>query len=181
MYYSADKEDEQLTADHPEATPDFLDTDSQNGIPKHELHLKDMLCISEQMHPSFQKGLVNNPRLIAQHSHRHYVEVRVINNRTDQLGDVQCIPRIRFEFTRPHASCTIHGLQFTLQPAYATTGCQGLTGQNCSTCAAMSSYTVSSTQHFPVSACRGLTHPFSDDNNDYDYNTSNVVYVKELY
>ncbi|KAJ8589196.1 hypothetical protein M405DRAFT_818466, partial [Rhizopogon salebrosus TDB-379] len=52
---------------------------------------------------SFQKGLVKNACLIAQHLHRHYVEVRVINNRTDQLGDVQCIPRIRFEFTLPHA------------------------------------------------------------------------------
>jgi hypothetical protein len=75
MYYSADKEDEQLTADHPEATPDFLDTVSQNGIPRHELRLKDMLRISEQMHPSFQEGLVKNACLIAQ--------VRVINNRTD--------------------------------------------------------------------------------------------------
>ncbi|KAJ8581955.1 hypothetical protein M405DRAFT_831465 [Rhizopogon salebrosus TDB-379] len=53
---------------------------------------------------SFQKGLVENARFIAQHLHRRYVEMRVINNRTDQLGDVQCIPRIRFEFTPPHAS-----------------------------------------------------------------------------
>jgi hypothetical protein len=41
MYYSADKEDEQLTADHPEATPDFLATLSQNGIPKHFVSRKD--------------------------------------------------------------------------------------------------------------------------------------------
>jgi hypothetical protein len=40
MYYSADKEDEQLTADHPAVTPDFLDTVSQNRIPKHQHRLK---------------------------------------------------------------------------------------------------------------------------------------------
>ncbi|KAG1873308.1 hypothetical protein C8R48DRAFT_593961 [Suillus tomentosus] len=78
---------------------------------------------------SVQKGLVKNARLIVQQLHRRYVEVRVINNRTGQLEDTQCIPRIRFEFTPPRASWTVHRLQFPLRLAYATTfnGCQGLT------------------------------------------------------
>ncbi|KIK34759.1 hypothetical protein CY34DRAFT_812699, partial [Suillus luteus UH-Slu-Lm8-n1] len=72
------------------------------------------------------KGLVKNARLIVQQLHRRYVEVRVINNRTGQLGDTQCIPRIRFEFTPPRASLTVHRLRFPLRLAYATTfnGCQ---------------------------------------------------------
>ena len=78
---------------------------------------------------SIQKGLVKNVRLIVQQLHRRYVEVRAINNRTGQLGDTQCIPRIRFEFTPPRASWTVHRLQFPLRLAYATTfnGRQGLT------------------------------------------------------
>ncbi|KAJ8595571.1 hypothetical protein M405DRAFT_329038 [Rhizopogon salebrosus TDB-379] len=66
---------------------------------------------------------------VVQHLHRCYVEVCVINNRTDYLGDVRCIPRIRFEFTPPRTSWTVHHLQFPLRLAYATTfnGCQGLT------------------------------------------------------
>ena len=46
-----------------------------------------------------------------------------------QLGDIHCIPRIRFEFTPTHASWTVHRLRFPLCLAYATAfnGCQGLT------------------------------------------------------
>ncbi|KAG2139347.1 hypothetical protein DEU56DRAFT_735691 [Suillus clintonianus] len=78
---------------------------------------------------SIQKGLVKNVSLIVQQLHHRYVEVRVINNRTGQLGDTQCIPRIRFKFTPPCTSWTVHHLQFPLHLAYATpfNGCQGLT------------------------------------------------------
>jgi hypothetical protein len=48
---------------------------------------------------SVPKGLVKNAHVIIQHLHRRFVEVRVINNRTGQLGEIHCIPRIRFEFS----------------------------------------------------------------------------------
>jgi hypothetical protein len=75
------------------------------------------------------------------------------------VGDVQCIPRIRFEFTPPHTSWTVHRLQFPL----ATCICNNFQRlprshwtKLFSTCAAMSSCMVSSTQHFPVSACEAI-------------------------
>jgi hypothetical protein len=72
-------------------TPDFLAILSQNGIPKHELHLKQGCICSLMRNMSVQKGLVKNTRLIIQELHHHYVEVRLINNRTGQLGDAQLI------------------------------------------------------------------------------------------
>lgn len=78
---------------------------------------------------SVQKGLVKNARLIVEHLHQRYVQVRVINNRTGQLGESHCIPRIRFEFIPCRSSWTIQRLQFPLWLSYATTfnGCAGLT------------------------------------------------------
>jgi hypothetical protein len=171
-----------LTADHPEATPDFLATLSQNGIPKHELRLKEGWICS--LMRNIQKGLVKNARLIAQHLHRRYVEVRVINNLTDQLGDVQCILGIRVEFTPPYASWTVHRLQFPLRPAYATTfsGCQGLTLDK-TVLDLRCDVFVHGQLYTPLSHIRARGDSrilFSDDKNDYDYNTSNVVYKESL-
>jgi len=115
--YEFRKEDSQLIEDHSEVTPDFLAILSQNGIPKHELHLKQG-CICSLMHNmSVQKELVKNARLIIQEVHHHYVEVRLINNRTGQLGDAQCIPRICFEFTPPCASWTVECSSSTISSA----------------------------------------------------------------
>jgi hypothetical protein len=77
VYYSADivKEDNQLIEDHPEVTPDFLAILSQNGIPKHELHLKQGCICSLMRNMSVQKGLVKNAHLIIQELHHRYVEV----------------------------------------------------------------------------------------------------------
>jgi hypothetical protein len=131
VYYSADivKENDEIVVDHPQATPDYLALLTHNGIPFHELKLKEGCICSLMRNMSVQKGLVKNARLIIQRLHQHFVEVRVINNRTGQLGDIHCIPRIRFEFTPTRASWTVHRLQFPLRLAYATTfnGCQGLT------------------------------------------------------
>ncbi|KAJ8579331.1 hypothetical protein M405DRAFT_835921 [Rhizopogon salebrosus TDB-379] len=58
---------------------------------------------------SVRKGPVKNTRYS-----------RVINNRTGQLGDVQCIPRIRFESTPPRATVglsTASTLPHDLQPS----------------------------------------------------------------
>jgi hypothetical protein len=100
-----------------------------------------------------------------------------------EIGDVQCIPRIRIEFTPPHASWTVHRLQFPLRPAYATTfsGCQSLTldktvlDLRCDVFVHGQLYTALS--HIRARGDSRIL--FSDDKNDYDYNTSNVVY-KEL-
>ncbi|KAJ8592472.1 hypothetical protein M405DRAFT_691750, partial [Rhizopogon salebrosus TDB-379] len=163
---------------------DFLATLSQNGIPKHELRLKEGCICPLMRNMLFQKGLVKNARLIGQHLYCRYVEVRVINNRTDQLADVRCIPRIRIEFTPPHASWTVHRFQFPLRPAYATTfsGCQSLTldktvlDSRCDVFVHGQLYTALSRIRV-----RGDSRIlFSDDKNDYDYNTSNIVYEELL-
>lgn len=130
-YFSADivKENNEEVYDHPEATPDYLAMLTQNGVPAHQLDLKEGCICSLMRNMSVQRGLVKNARVIVQRLHRRFVEIRVINNRTGELGEVHCIPRIRFEFTPPRASWTIHRLQFPLRLAYATTfnGSQGLT------------------------------------------------------
>jgi hypothetical protein len=76
-----------------------------------------------------KKGLVKNARMIIEQLHRHFIQVRLINNLTGHIGDPLCIPRIRFEFTPPNSSWTIQRIQFPLRLAYATTfhGCVGLT------------------------------------------------------
>jgi hypothetical protein len=130
-YYSADivKENDEIISDHPEATPDYLAMLTQNGIPAHQLRLKEGCICSLMRNMSVRHGLVKNARLIVLRLHRRFIEVRVINNRTGQLGDIHCIPRIRFEFTPSRASWTVHRLQFPLRLSYATTfnGSQGLT------------------------------------------------------
>jgi hypothetical protein len=132
---------------------------------------------------SVQKGLVKNAHLIIQELHHHYVEVRLINSRTGQLGDTQCIPRICFEFTPPHASWTVHRLQFPLCLAYATTFncCQGLTldktvlDLRCKVFAHGQFYTALSRIRQRDDSCI----LFPEDKLNDDFNTSNVVY-KEL-
>lgn len=130
-YFSADivKENDEVIVDHPQATPDYLALLTQTGIPAHELRLKEGCICSLMRNMSVRKGLVKNARLIVQRLHQRFVEIRVINNRTGQLGDTHCIPRIRFQFTPTRASWTVHRLQFPLRLAYACTfnGSQGLT------------------------------------------------------
>jgi hypothetical protein len=78
---------------------------------------------------SIRKGLVKNAWLIIEHLHDHYIQVQVIDNRSGLLGEPQCIPRIRFQFTPSYSSWTVHRVQYPLQLAYTTTfnGCSGLT------------------------------------------------------
>jgi hypothetical protein len=132
---------------------------------------------------SVQKVLVKNAHLIIQELHHHYVEVRLINNRTGQLGDAQCIPRICFEFTPPRASWTVYCLQSPLRLAYATTfnGCHGLTRDKsildlrCEVFAHGQLYTALSRICQRGNSCI----LFLEDKLNDDFNTSNVVY-KEL-
>jgi hypothetical protein len=125
-YYSANviKESENNDTD-----PDFLPLLTHNGIPLHHLRLKTGAICSLMRNMSVKKGLVKNARLIIEHLHHRFIQVRVINNLTGTISDPLCIPRIRFEFTPAHCSWTVHRIQFPLRLAYATTfhGCVGLT------------------------------------------------------
>ena len=123
------KENDTIVFNHTQATPDYLAILTQNGLPLHELKPKQGCICSIMRNMSVQKGLVKNARMIIEHLHRRYIEVRVINNQTGELGSIHCIPQIRFEFTPLHASWTVHRLQFPLRLTYASTfnGCQGLT------------------------------------------------------
>jgi hypothetical protein len=183
-YYSADiiKENDEIISDHPEATPDYLAMLTQNGIPAHQLRLKEGCICSLMRNMSVRHGLVKNARLIVLHLHRRFIEVRVINNRTGQLGDIHCIPRIRFEFTPSRASWTVHRLQFPLRLSYATTfnGSQGLTldktvlDLRCEVFAHGQLYTALSRIR-----CRGDSRVLFADNHE-DCSTTNVVYKNLL-
>jgi hypothetical protein len=129
VFYSADsvKEDTNMQAD--EATPNFLSLQTHNGVPSHVLRLK-LGCVCTLMcNLCVRKGLVKNARVIIRSLHRRFVQVQVIDNRTNALGETHCIPRIRFEFTPAYSSWTIHCVQFPLRLAYACTfnSCIGLT------------------------------------------------------
>jgi hypothetical protein len=183
-YYSADivKENDEIISDHPEATPDYLAMLTQNGIPAHQLRLKEGCICSLMRNMSVRHGLVKNARLIVLRLHRRFIEVRVINNRTGQLGDIHCIPRIRFEFTPSRASWTVHRLQFPLRLSYATTfnGSQGLTldktvlDLRCEVFAHGQLYTALSRIR-----CRGDSRVLFADNHK-DCSTTNVVYKNLL-
>jgi hypothetical protein len=183
-YYSADivKENDEIISDHPEATPDYLAMLTQNGIPAHQLRLKEGCICSLMRNMSVRHGLVKNARLIVLRLHRRFIEVRVINNRTGQLGDIHCIPRIRFEFTPSRASWTVHRLQFPLRLSYATTfnGSQGLTldktvlDLRCEVFAHGQLYTALSRIR-----CRGDSRVLFADNHE-DCSTTNVVYKNLL-
>jgi hypothetical protein len=91
MYYSADKEDEQLTADHPEATPDArlscypfrTESRNMNFVSRKDAFARNM---------SFQKGLVKDARLIAQHSLQNWKEVVI----TRWAGELTISPTKRW-------------------------------------------------------------------------------------
>jgi hypothetical protein len=116
-----------ITTDN--ASPDHLALLTHNGVPPHLLHLKKGCVCSLMRNMSVKKGLVKNARVIVHELHRKFVEIRVISNRTGRLGDIHCIPRIRFPFCPAHSSWTVHRLQLPLCLAYSCTfnGCVGLT------------------------------------------------------
>ena len=128
-YYSADviKEDGE-TPEH-EVTPDYLSVLTHNGIPPHLLRLKKGCVCSLMRNLSVRNGLVKNARVVVRQLHRRFVEVQLIDNRTNSFTVTHCIPRIRFEFLPAHASWTVQRVQFPLRVAYACTfnGCVGLT------------------------------------------------------
>ena len=124
-YYSADS----IKEEDAEIDYDFLGLLSHNGIPPHILRLKEGSICSIMRNLSMHKGLVKNARVIVNKLHTRFVEVRIIDNRSGELGRTHLIPRIRFEFSAPHSSWTVVRIQVPLRLAYACTfnGCVGLT------------------------------------------------------
>jgi hypothetical protein len=110
-------------------TPDYLAVLTHNGVPPHVLRLKRGCVCSVMRNLSVRNGLVKNARVVVRQLHRRFVEVQVIDNRTNSWGACHCIPRILFEFTPSHASWTVQRLQLPLRVAYACTfnSCVGLT------------------------------------------------------
>ena len=110
-------------------TPDYLAVLTHNGVPPHFLRLKKGCICTVMRNMSVRRGLVKNARVVVQELHRRFIEVQVINNRSNTLGETHCIPRIHFEFSPAHSSWTVQRMQFPLRVAYACTfnGCVGLT------------------------------------------------------
>ena len=123
------KENNVILTDAPQCSLEFLSLLKHTGIPPHHLQLKKgaVCCLMRNM--SVRHNLVKNARVVIEQLGRRFIQIRVINNRTGRLGDLQCLPRICFEFAPHQASWTVHRIQFPLRLAYATTfhGCAGLT------------------------------------------------------
>ena len=128
-YYSADHVKEDTDQGDDALTPDYLAVLTHNGVPPHFLRLKKGCVCTIMRNMSVRKGLVKNARVVVRELHRRFIEVQVIDNRSNSLGELHCIPRIRFEFSPAHASWTVQRMQFPLRVAYACTfnGCVGLT------------------------------------------------------
>jgi hypothetical protein len=129
IFYSADAIKEDTEREHDEATPDYLSLQTHNGIPGHLLRLKRGCVCTIMRNLSVRNGLVKNARVVVHNLHRRFIQVQVVDHRSNTLGAVHCIPRIRFEFSPAYSSWTINRIQFPLRLAYACTfnSCVGLT------------------------------------------------------
>jgi hypothetical protein len=56
---------------------------------------------------SLRKGWINNACGIVCNLRRRFVEVQVIDNCTNALSELHCIPRIRFEFEPSNSNWTV--------------------------------------------------------------------------
>lgn len=168
--------------DDPEASLDYLGMLTPTGIPPHDLRLKEGCIASLMRNMSIEKGLVKNARVIVHRLHDRFVEIRVINNRTGDLGDIHPIPRITFDFTPPRASWTVQRKQIPLRLAYATTfnGCQGLTLDR--TVLDLRTEVFAHGQLYTAVSrvrCRDHSRVLLSDSN-HDRTTANVVYRELL-
>src|SRR3984957_11141053 len=78
---------------------------------------------------SVDKGLVKNAHVVVEKIHCTFAKIRLINQRTGHLGDIHCLPRIRFNFTPTNTTWTFSKRQLPLQLGYACTfhSCVGQT------------------------------------------------------
>lgn len=103
-YYNANfiKKDSDSPKD--DVTPNFLAILTHNSVPPHHLCLKKGCVCSLVQNLSIWKGLVKNTCVIVHQLHCWFIKVQVINNYSNSLGELHCIPRIWFEFSPAHAS-----------------------------------------------------------------------------
>jgi|ERR1700722_20006809 len=108
---------------------DYMALMNQAGVPPHALHLKTGCICTLMRNMSVDKGLVKNARVIVHKVHRTFAEIRLIDQRTGTLGDIHCLPRIRFNFSPANSSWTFSRLQLPLRLGYACTfhSCVGQT------------------------------------------------------
>ena len=120
---------EEDCAEGDESMPNFLSLQMHNSVPPHMLQLK-VGCVCCLMRNLFiRKGLVKNTQVIVWTLQRRFIQVQVIDNSTNTLGEIHCILRIRFEFAPTYSSWTIERVQFPLWLVYTCTfnSCIGLT------------------------------------------------------
>jgi len=79
-YFSSDwiEEDGQEVTDHPMATPDFLNSLNEPGIPPHQLILKVGAICRFTRNFDASRGLTKNTRVIVRRLLHHSVEVEII-------------------------------------------------------------------------------------------------------
>jgi len=106
---------------------DSLALERENGVPAHELKLKQG-CISTIIRNiDINEGLVKNRRVLVERLYEKFFQIHLFDSSSHRLTFY--IPRITFEFQPINGPRTIQRRQFPLQLAYATTfnSCQGLT------------------------------------------------------
>ena len=116
-----------MPANHPATSMDYLSLQQENGVPAHELNLKQGCVCTIMRNLDINEGSVKNRRVVVEKLLERVVEVRLID--TSSHRRTFCIPRITFEFQPKNCPWTIQRRQFPLRLAYATTfnSCQGLT------------------------------------------------------
>jgi hypothetical protein len=106
---------------------DYLSLQRENGVPPHELNLKQGCVCTIMRNLDINEGLVKNRKVVVERLLERVVEVRLIESSSSR--NTFCIPRITFDFRPQNCPWTIRRRQFLLRLAYATTfnSCQGLT------------------------------------------------------
>jgi hypothetical protein len=155
---------------------------NQNGVPPHELQLKEGCICSLMRNMSVWKHLVKNTRMVVECIHQHFVQVRVINNRTGTLGESHCIPRLQsLNFglimqVGQYAACNI---PFASHMPHFQWLCRSDPGSNGFGLASVSSHMGSCTQLCPEYA-KGLIREYCLIEIMRKGLTSNVVYRELL-
>ena len=108
-------------------TAEFLNQQSQNGVPPHKLRLVVGALYQLMRNFSPQDRLMNHSHVILRSVHANHVVVETLDGRCFPL------PRICFRWPLAKGTTNIVRRQYPLRPAYACTfnGAQGSTLQRC--------------------------------------------------
>jgi hypothetical protein len=106
---------------------DYHSLQQENGVPAHELNLKQDCICTIMRNLAINEGLVKNCRVVVKILLERVVEIRLID--TSSHRRTFCILRKTFEFETTNCPWTIQCRQFPLRQAYPNTfnSCQGLT------------------------------------------------------